>query len=387
MTIQLNDTTVHQFGELTKKFDLGRPLRIKYGIDPTAAHVHLGHAVGLLKLREFQQAGHQTVIIIGDYTAQIGDPTGRDETRPGLNREEVLTNAKEYLRQIGKIIDVNKAEIHYNGSWFGDMGFFDVIKLVSKATISQILERKDFSKRLHEGNPIFLHECLYPVMQAYDSVMVRADVEIGGTEQLFNLSLARDFQREAKQEPQVCITVPILRGLDGERRMGKSLNNYVALGDTAEEMYAKVMSIPDALLQEWWTLLPFDDTQPVGEGMAMKKELAARIVKFFHGETNAAEAWTRRFSLRQDPTDIPEVELAASGNVWICKLLVSLGLCKSNNEARHLIAPQWPKLGNSGVTIGPDKDKAEDPTENIEVWDGMIVRVGSRRIVKVKLTA
>lgn len=399
-TLLNSGATIHQTGELEKKLEPGTPLRIKYGIDPTAAHVHLGHAVGLLKLRQLQKMGHTPVLIIGDYTARIGDPTGRDETRPKLKPQDVDKNALEYLKQIAKIIDIKASEVRYNSSWFGDMTFMEVIEMVSKTTISQILERKDFAKRLDAGNPIFMHECIYPMMQAYDSVVVQADVEIGGTEQLFNLMLARDFQREANQEPQVCLTVPILRGLDGERRMGKSLNNYIGLAEPAEEMYAKVMSIPDSLMEEWWTLLPLDDVpfkEAVGlmtsekglDNMGLKKMLAARIVHFFNGESYAAaQAWTKRFSQRQDPDDIPTVffhKTSNEENVWICKLLVALELCKSNNEARRLIAPQFPKLGNSGVTIGPDRQKIEDPTETVQVTDGLIVRVGSRRVVKVRL--
>src|ERR1700687_3998572 len=241
--------------KLERSVKTGKPLRIKYGIDPTGIDVHLGHTVPLRKLRLFQELGHQAVLIIGNYTALVGDPSGRDQTRARLTEEQVEANARDYLKQESKIIDIAKTEVTHNGDWFSRFSFLDVLSLTSKITMQRILERDDFTKRLKAGTPIYLHECLYPLMQGRDSVEIKADVELGGSEQLFSLMVGRDLQRDARQEPQVCITLPILRGLDGQRRMGKSLGNYVGVGAAAKEMFAKVMSIPDVLMREWFELL------------------------------------------------------------------------------------------------------------------------------------
>src|SRR5216683_469524 len=245
--------------ELKKKLErsqrTGKPLRVKYGIDPTGIDVHLGHTVPLRKLKLFQELGHQAVLIIGNYTALVGDPSGRDQTRARLTPEQVETNARDYLKQVSKVIDISKTEVTYNGDWFSRFRFLDVLALTSKITMQRMLERDDFTKRREAGTPIYLHECLYPLMQGQDSVEIRADIELGGSEQLFSLMVGRDLQRDAGQEPQVCITLPILRGLDGARRMGKSLGNYIGVGDIAYEMFAKVMSIPDDLMREWFELL------------------------------------------------------------------------------------------------------------------------------------
>lgn len=389
----LDQLTIHQEDELANKLKSKPSLRIKYGIDPTAAHVHLGHSVGLLKLRQLQKQGHKPILIIGDFTAQIGDPTGRDETRPRLSCNTILDNSKEYLKQIAKIIDLDKSEIHYNGSWFSEMNFSDVVSLASNATVSQMLERNDFSNRIKSGNPVFMHELLYPIMQAYDSVMVNADVELGGTEQLFNLMLARDFQKIFHQEPQVCATVPILRGTDGKKRMGKSLGNYIGLDESPDSMFAKTMSIPDELMEEWWKLLPLDETKwmdavlEIVDNMLIKKALACRIIRYFHSDgqaKEAAKAWYDTVSLKKDPENIPEV-LMKAGKIWICKLLVDLKLCASNNQARRLIAPQFPKIGGSGVNIGENRRIINDPTEDVLLSDGLVVRVGNRKIAKIKL--
>src|SRR6516225_5594010 len=235
--------------ELRQKLDRsvrsGKPLRVKYGIDPTGIDVHLGHTVPLRKLRLFQELGHQAVLIIGNYTALVGDPSGRDETRARLTQEQVEANAQDYLKQVGKVIDISNAEVTHNGDWFSRMRFLDVLGLMTKITMQRMLERDDFTKRREAGTPIYLHECLYPLMQGQDSVEIRADVELGGSEQLFSLMVGRDLQRDAGQDPQVCVTLPILRGLDGQRRMGKSLQNYVGVGESALEMFGKTMSIPD----------------------------------------------------------------------------------------------------------------------------------------------
>jgi tyrosyl-tRNA synthetase len=383
--------------DLTRKLErsvrTGKPLRVKYGIDPTGIDVHLGHTVPLRKLRVFQELGHQAVLIIGNYTALVGDPSGRDQTRAGLTPEQVEANARDYLHQVGKVIDVGKCEVVHNGDWFGKMSFLDVRALMSKITVQRILERDEFTKRFRAepSEPIYLHECLYPLMQGQDSVEVRADVELGGSEQLFNLMMGRRLQEDAGQEAQICLTLPILLGLDGERRMGKSLGNYLGVGDSAYDQFAKTMSIPDTLMGEWFTLLTdrtaeeivrLVDAQVTHPRQA-KETLGMDIVRFYHGESAAmaaAEEWRKRFSNRQDPTDVPEVVFAATnltdGKFPVAKLLVALGLAKSNNEARRLIE-------GGGVTIGPEREKISDPNAVLDVASGLIVRVGNRKVVRV----
>jgi tyrosyl-tRNA synthetase len=379
--------------KLERSLKTGQPLRIKYGIDPTGIDVHLGHTVPLRKLRLFQELGHQAVLIIGNYTALVGDPSGRDQTRARLTSAQVEANAIDYLTQIRKIIDVDRAEVRYNGEWFGKFSFLEVMQLLGRITVQRMLERDDFTKRLKEGKAISLHECLYPLMQGHDSVEIKADVELGGSEQLFNLMVGRKLQEEAGQPPQVCVTLPILRGLDGVRRMGKSLGNYVGVGETAYEQFAKTMSIPDALLREWFELLTARPAEEIARltdtsqthPMQAKKTLGQDIVGFYYGSAVAEEAlaeWTKRFSARQDPTDIPEVSVARAdltdGAMWICKLLVVLGLAKSNNEARRTVE-------GGGVTLGPDRSKIADAKANIPIQEGLIVRVGNRRVVRIKL--
>jgi tyrosyl-tRNA synthetase len=334
------------------------------------------------------------VLIIGNYTALVGDPSGRDQTRARLTQEQVEANAQDYLKQVSKVIDIARTEVRHNGDWFSRFRFLDVLGLTSKITMQRMLERDDFTKRLKAGTPIYLHECLYPLMQGHDSVEIRADVELGGSEQLFSLMVGRDLQRDAGQEPQICVTLPILRGLDGVRRMGKSLGNYVGVGELAYDMFAKVMSIPDELLREWFELLTDRTTDEIAvltdasrtHPMQAKERLGQDIVRFYYTEAaamEAAEEWRRRFSRREDPTDIPEVIIPVAelsdGKIWICKLLVLAGLAKSNNEARRLLGPQ------SGVTLGPDREKITDPTAHITLTDGLILRVGSRRVVRLRL--
>lgn len=383
--------------ELKKKLDrsvrTGKPLRVKYGIDPTGIDVHLGHTVPLRKLRLFQELGHQAVLIIGNYTALVGDPSGRDQTRVRLTKEQVDANAIDYLKQISKIIDITRTEVTRNGDWFGKFTFLDVLSLTSKMTMQRMLERDDFTKRVQKGTPIYLHECLYPLMQGHDSVEIRADIELGGSEQLFSLMVARKLQEEAGQEPQICLTLPILRGLDGQRRMGKSLGNYIGVAEAPYEMFAKVMSIPDELMREWFELLT---DRPAAEiiklvdaaqspPMESKKSLGKDIVGFYYGleaAEAAAQEWKSRFSDKNDPKDIEEKEVAAAdlvdGKMGVAKLLVSLGMAKSNNEARRSVE-------GGAVTIGADKQKVADPKANIEVIDGLIVRVGNRQVKKIRL--
>jgi|YelNatPaOPRAMG01_1025707.scaffolds.fasta_scaffold102999_1 tyrosyl-tRNA synthetase len=385
--------------ELVKKLErsvqTGKPLRVKYGIDPTGSDVHLGHTVPLRKMRVFQELGHQAVLIIGNYTALVGDPSGRVETRPRLTPEQVAANASDYLRQISTIIAIDKAEKHYNSEWFSRMTFLDVLTLTSKITVQRMLERDDFSKRLRAepSIPIYLHECLYPLMQGQDSVAIHADVELGGSEQLFNLMVGRRLQEDAGQEPQVCLTLPILIGLDGEQKMGKSLGNYIGVREPAYDQFAKTMSIPDGLMPQWFTLLtdrPPEEIARLTDPKAThprqaKLTLAGDIVRFYHGEAAAAEAaaeWIKRNTQRQDPSEIPEVALSTEhlhdGKMLVSKLLVALLLASSNNEARRLIQ-------GGGVTLGPERDKITDVNAVVTVTDGLIVRVGNRKVVRVRL--
>ena len=375
--------------KLERSLRTGQPLRVKYGIDPTGIDVHLGHTVPLRKLRVFQELGHKAVLIIGNYTALVGDPSGRDQTRARLTPAQVEANAVDYLKQVSKVIDIDKTEVRHNGDWFSRMQFLDVLALTSKITMQRMLERDDFTKRVKSGTPIYLHECLYPLMQGQDSVEIKADVELGGSEQLFSLMVGRHLQTDAGQEPQICVTLPILRGLDGVRRMGKSLGNYVGVGESAYDMFAKIMSIPDALLNEWFELLtdrtPADILALVANPMPAKKQLGKDIIAFYYGVEagNEAEAeWVRRFSERQDATDMPEFAVPAAeiveGKVPICKVLVLSGLAKGTKDAQRHIE-------GGAVTFGPEREKVSDRTFNLPVADGMVLRVGSRRAVKLRV--
>lgn len=376
--------------KLQRSVETGKPLRVKYGIDPTGIDVHLGHTVPLRKLRLFQELGHQAVLIIGNYTALVGDPSGRDQTRASLTQEQVEANAQDYLRQVSKVIDIRQTEVRYNGEWFARFDFLTVMRLMGQITVQRMLERDDFTKRIQNGTPISLHECLYPLMQGHDSVEIQADVELGGSEQLFNLMMGRRLQELAGQEPQICLTLPILRGLDGERRMGKSLGNYIGVGMSSQEQFDRTMSIPDALLQEWFALLtdrPLNEVEELiaSQPFEAKKTLGADIVRFYHGDEAARAAraeWERTKSQKQDPSEIPNVDLSLSqlteGKLAPFKLLVALGLAPSNNEARRLIQA-------GSVNIGPDRTRLTDPNAPIDVPTGLIVRVGNRRIARVRL--
>lgn len=371
----------------------GKPLRVKYGIDPTGIDVHLGHTVPLRKLRLFQELGHKAVLIIGEATAMVGDPSGRDKSRTGLSRDQIAANARDYLTQIGRVIDLSTAEVRSNGDWFLQYGLMDMIRLTQAYTVQQMMEREDFTQRRNAGVPVYLSECLYPLMQGQDSVEIQADVELGGCEQLFNLMVGRYLQTRAGLRPQVCITLPILRGLDGERRMGKSLGNYVGVGMPAQEQFDRTMSIPDGIMKEWFDLLtdlPEEEVSrlldpAVTTPFEAKKRLAAAVVGFYHGAEAAQaarEGWESRFSQKQDPTDIPEVDLPAAqlsdGQIRITNLLKTVNLAPSSNEARRLVQ-------NGGVNFGPDRTKITDPNASVTVTTGLILRVGSRRIVRVRV--
>jgi tyrosyl-tRNA synthetase len=370
--------------DLTKRLEesvsTGKPLRVKYGIDPTGIDVHLGHTVPLRKLRQFQELGHQAVLIIGNYTALVGDPSGRDQTRTQLTPEQVEANAQDYLRQVAKVIDLERAEVRYNGEWFSTFSFLDTMALTSKITVQRMLERDDFTKRFRAepSIPISLHECLYPLMQGHDSVVIRADIELGGSEQLFNLMMGRRLQELDGQRPQICMTLPILRGLDGERRMGKSLGNYVGVGMPAQEQFDRIMSIPDVLLAEWYELLTDIRSFPDNPFEA-KKQLGVAIVAGYHGADAGQQArvnWENRFSKRQDPDEIPEV-LLTEATLTLPQLVKALNLAPSGNEARRLVE-------SGAVNVGPDRTQITDPKATIELTDGLIVRVGSRKIARVR---
>jgi tyrosyl-tRNA synthetase len=380
---------VETVSELTKKLEAsqagGKPLRVKYGIDPTGFDVHLGHTVPLRKLRQFQELGHTAVLIIGTATAQVGDPSGRDESRKGLTPEQIDANAKSYLDQIKKVVDVGRAEVTYNGDWFRKFDFASLLRLLGHTTIQRLLERDDFSKRFRADPsvPIYLHECLYPLLQGQDSVEVKADVELGGTEQLFNLMVGRDLQRGAGQEPQICFTLPILRGTDGEKKMGKTAGNYVGLNESPTDQFGKTMRIPDAIMREWFELLTDIpaaevDSLLAGKPNEAKKRLGAEVVRFYHGDAAVERVladWKKQFEEKGDPENIPAVAVPA-GTTNVLDILVAAKLCGSKSEARK-------KVEEGAVNIGPDRSKINDWKATLDVGSGLIVRLG-RKIVRVK---
>jgi tyrosyl-tRNA synthetase len=369
----------------------GRGLRIKYGADPSAPDIHLGHVVGLNKLREFQDAGHTVVFIIGDFTGMIGDPSGRSQTRKPLTREQVEVNAKSYQEQIFKILDPEKTEIRFNSEWCGKMMFDDVIRLSAHVTVAQMLARDDFSKRYAANQPISIVEFLYPLVQAYDSVMVEADLELGGTDQLFNLLLGRELQKVMGQEPQCVMTLPLIEGLDGVQKMSKSLDNYVGVDEPAREMYGKLMSVPDDLMWKYFEYIlcwPKEQVQEMHAKVAngelhprtAKDLLGQAVVKRFIGEDeakNASEEFTRIFAQKELPDEIPEVTVPA-GEIGLLNLMVQAGLAKSNGEARRLIKQGAVKIND---------EKISDESAQIVPEDGMIIRSGKRGFAKVTINA
>jgi tyrosyl-tRNA synthetase len=370
----------------------GTPLRIKYGIDPTGIDVHLGHTVPLRKIRQFQDLGHQAVIIIGNYTALVGDPSGRDEARSKrLTADEVEANAVDYLAQVGKVVDLDQAEIHRNGDWFGRMAFADIIALCSRVTVAQLLNRDDFANRFRDEKPIFLHECLYPVMQAWDSVEIKSDIELGGTEQLYSFMLARDMQAQQGLNQQIGVMSPILVGLDGVRRMGKSLGNYIGIGEAPYEMMKKFMQLPDGVMRlffELLTELPLEDVEELlaAHPKDAKMTLAKNVIGQYHAAgdaTAAADRWQVEIGGGGLPADIPEVELSATtltdGTIPAFRLLTTLKLCSSGGDARRLIAQGGAKLGEEKTVIG-SHDQA------VAVSDGLLVWAGKKKFCRVKLS-
>lgn len=379
--------------KLTHSRQTGVPLRIKYGIDPTGIDVHLGHTVPMRKMRQFQELGHQAVIIIGDYTARVGDPSGRDSTRTRLTAETIDKNAETYLAQLGRVLDLSKAEVVRNGDWFAKMSFADILELCGKVTVAQLLTRDDFAKRLKLDSPIFLHECLYPVMQAWDSVKVRADVELGGTEQLYSFMLARDLQRGQNMPSQVGVMVPILVGLDGVRRMGKSLGNYIGVSESPYEMIKKFMQVPDASMPMYFELLtavPLDEAKSLiaADPKEAKLTLGRAVIEEYYGAdaaTEAAAQWQREIGQGGVPTDAPEVPLPVSAldanrQVSAIGLLKGLKLCGTTGEAIRLI-----EQGGAYVYRGEEKIRLESGKQMLQVENGTLVRAGKKKAARVKL--
>lgn len=372
--------------ELAKQLESGKKLRLKFGVDLTRPDLHLGHAVVLRKLREFQQLGHTIVFVIGDYTTKIGDPSGKSKTRPMLDDDEIAANVKTYLDQVGLILDTKKIEIRYNSEWLGKLTFSDLIKLASNISVAQLIERDDFSKRLADGSEIALHEFMYPLMVAYDSVALEADVEFGGTDQLFNLLAGRNLQKKLGQKPQCVITAPLLVGLDGVHKMSKSLDNYVALTDAPADMFGKLMSIPDSLIGPYFELctdVPDEQIKAVVANIAQgvnprdtKASLAREIVRIYHGEAaanDAEQAFNDQFRDKKTPTDIPVH--TAKKSAELVDVLVEAGLVSSRSEYRRLIMQAGIKHNNQTIT----------PEDAVVLADGDIIQVGKRRFVKLRV--
>lgn len=382
--------------KVEKSIETGRPLTIKLGVDPTRPDLHIGHAVPLNKLRHFQQLGHEIVLIIGDFTALIGDPSEQDVTRPVLTPEQVEENARTYIEQASKIIDTSKARMVHNSSWLANLDFKDVLDLASRFTVARIMERDDFSRRYKEERPLGLHEFLYPVMQAYDSVQLEADVEIGGTDQKFNLLAGRNLQRNMGQEPQCILTLPLLEGTDGVQKMSKSLGNDVGLTDPPAEMFGKVMSIPDEVMWRYFELatkMDRSEIERLKEGVDSgevnprdaKERLAVEIVGIYHspeGAESAAEEFKRVFSEHELPDDIPagriQESLFRDGSIWIVDLIVALELAPSKGEARRLI-------DGGGIYLDGEKIADKDLQLTVSGVDGKVLRKGRKTFLRIEI--
>jgi len=363
----------------------GRPLRVKLGMDPTAPDIHIGHTVVMGKMRQFQDLGHTAVLIIGDYTARIGDPSGEDHTRPVLSEDEIRENARTYFEQAGKVLDTSpeRLQIRHNSEWLEHLTFADVLRLAARMTVARMMERDTFEIRYKAGDPIGIHEFLYPLVQGHDSVAIEADVELGGTDQTFNCLAGRDLMRDAGLEPQVVLTMPLLVGLDGTEKMSKSKGNYVGVTEPPKEMFGKLMSLPDRLMENYFTLLTDTPLPEVRELLqtshprAAKEQLAKTIVaRYYDADAAANEAaeFRRVFSEKEQPSDIPEVIVAASeledGRMGLARLIVVAGFAESNSEAMRLIA-------QGAVRI--DDEVQNDPKAKVAVAPGAILRVGKRR--------
>ena len=382
--------------ELIKKIEKSRkekrPLRIKQGFDPNAPDIHLGHTVGLRKMRQFQDLGHDIYFLIGDFTGMIGDPSGKTITRKQLTEEEVKKNAETYKKQVFKILNPEKTIVVFNSHWLGKLSFSEVLKVCSKYTVARMLERDDFSNRYKAGKPIAIHEFLYPLMQGYDSVAMKADIELGGTDQKFNLLVGRDIQREYNQEPQVIITLPLLEGIDGVEKMSKSLNNYIGINESPQEMYGKVMSLPDNLMIRYFELVTdvsLDEINKVKIGLEnnslhprdVKKRLARNIVKLYHSQSAviiAEEEFEKVFKNKLYPEEIKELILKKDdleeGKIWLVKLVVLSGVVGNKSEARRIVE-------QGGVRI--NGEKVNDPNFDLTVEEGMILKIGRLNFIKL----
>ncbi|MGZ3742789.1 MAG: tyrosine--tRNA ligase [Pseudobdellovibrionaceae bacterium] len=376
--------------KLKRSKERNQPLRIKLGADPTRADIHLGHTVVINKLKLFQDLGHHVQFLIGDFTAMIGDPSGKNTTRPMLTREEIEENARSYKTQIFKILDPERTEIVFNSHWCEKMNFADVIRLASRYTVARMMERDDFTNRFRAGSPISLHELLYPLTQGYDSVALKSDVEMGGTDQKFNLLVGRDLQSAYGQEPQCVLTMPILEGLDGVNKMSKSLDNYISVVDTPKDMFGKTMRVSDELMYRWYELLT-DITAPalsqlqtdVKEGRKHPREVKVNLAKFlirrFHSESAAQQAeeeFNRIFVEKGLPDEVPVFEVFAEKQVGICALMVKAGLAASNSEAGRLIA---------GGGVQRDGEKLSDPKMkwDLKTGEDFVLRAGKKKFVKI----
>ncbi|MDQ7840048.1 MAG: tyrosine--tRNA ligase [bacterium] len=380
--------------DLLAKLRLLRPLRVKLGLDPSAPDLHLGTAIVLRKMRQFQDLGHEVIIVIGDFTAMIGDPTGKKQSRPMLSPEEIASNAQTYREQYGLILDPSRTRVTFNSQWLGALSFADVIRLTSRVTVARILERDDFTTRLRSGVPIHMHELLYPICQAYDSVALEADVELGGTDQKFNNLMGRDLQREVGQPPQVVVLTPLLPGLDGVEKMSKSLGNAIGITEPSSEMFGKAMSIPDALMADYFeyaTDVPMEEVAAIRQGLEdgsvhprdAKRRLAGAIVALWHGEEaahSAGAAFERLFVGKELPDEIPEAYVPADeapdGRIRLIRLLVVTGLAESNSEARRLIS-------QGGVSV--DGGRIHDVEAIVPARQGLVVQVGRRRFARITI--
>lgn len=375
--------------KLEKSITTKTPLRVKLGIDPTGTELHLGHAVPLRKLKQFQDLGHEVFFLIGTFTGRIGDPTGKSETRQMLSEQQVMENIKTYLDQVKLILDLDKINVVYNADWLEKLSLSDALNLLSQFTVSQMISREDFSKRLSENKPVSLIEFMYPILQGYDSVELRADVELGATEQKFNLLRGRDLQKNFGQEQQICMIMPILVGLDGVEKMSKSLGNYIGVKDTANDMFGKIMSISDELMENYYTMITEVSNEKINQikeeiangtlhPMEAKKQLGAEVVKIYHGEDAAIEArnWFENvFSKRNLDVDLPEVEVAY-GEIGVIDLLVKeTEMVKTTSEARRLIEQGGFKINDVAI---------KDVKATVNVESGTIVRAGKKKIVKIK---
>ncbi|GAK02891.1 tyrosyl-tRNA synthetase [Geomicrobium sp. JCM 19037] len=376
-------------GKIEKSIATGKPLNIKLGMDPSAPDVHIGHTVVLHKLRQFQEFGHHVQMLIGDFTGRIGDPSGKSETRKVLTSEQVAENAKTYVEQYGKVLDMDKATLYYNSEWLSQLNFEDVINLAGNLTVARMLEREDFNNRYKNNQPISIHEFFYPLMQGYDSVAMDTDIEVGGTDQTFNLMMGRQLQDAYGKDKQVALTLPLIEGLDGVRKMSKSLNNYIGIDEEPNEIFGKSMSIPDELMVKYYKLatdIPMEEVEALEKGLGegsihprdAKQRLGRRFVEMYHGEAAAAEAekyFQTVFTKRALPEDLPVVEWKGEPIVSIIDLLVELELQPSKGEARRMIK-------NGGVKI--DEQKVEDIHAEITIADDMIVQVGKRKFAQLK---